>query len=186
MGLRNGQSGTYGIQEKEDMQKLVTLEAQKTQDLPIREKQQAGWKAMLWQIWCFGLVGGANTILDLLALNGLLFLFPTNQVWLILLYNILAYSFGALNSFFLNKYWTFKNYHRATWPELSRFVLTTLMGMGSNTALVWLASFIPHAFIVNTVVWTNVSKVAALVISALVSYLGMRLWVFVRHHEGRK
>lgn len=139
------------------------------------------WMLLLQQVWRFGLVGSINTALDLLVLNGLLLFFPTGLTWLILIYNVTAYGFGALNSFLLNKYWTFKHKRRITWGELVRFTSTTLLGMVGNTALFWLASCMPHTFITNTVIWTNVSKVLAIFISALISYLGMRLWVFVKH-----
>ena len=36
-----------------------------------------------------------------------------------------------------------------------------------------------HPFLVNTTVWANASKVLAIAGTALISYLGMRLWVFV-------
>lgn len=36
-----------------------------------------------------------------------------------------------------------------------------------------------HAFLANVTVWVNVSKVAAITGTTLISYLGMRLWVFV-------
>src|SRR5207245_2831310 len=66
----------------------------------------------------FGLVGGLNTLIDLLALNGLLLLFPTTSSSLLLVYNALAYSLGAVNSFLLNKYWTFGSRQKVTRGEL--------------------------------------------------------------------
>jgi putative flippase GtrA len=140
----------------------------------------ARWKAHYPQIVRFGLVGGVNTGLDLLALNALLLLLPTNQAGLILVYNVLAYSFGAFNSFLLNKYWTFRNKQTMSWREFTRFALTTLFGMAVNTALVWAIRAIPHPFVQNMVLWTNVSKILAIVVSAAISYFGMRLWVFVQ------
>jgi putative flippase GtrA len=58
-----------------------------------------------------GLVGGLNTLVDLLILNGLLWLFPTTSSLTLLVYSSLAYSLGAVNSFLLNKYWTFGKKH---------------------------------------------------------------------------
>src|SRR6266478_10207441 len=53
----------------------------------------------IWQCVRFGLVGCVNTTIDLLVLNTLLWLWPTQNITRLLLANTLAYAFGALNSF---------------------------------------------------------------------------------------
>jgi putative flippase GtrA len=140
----------------------------------------ARWKTHSLQVVRFGLVGGVNTGLDLLALNALLLLLPTNRTWLILAYNVVAYSFGAFNSFLLNKYWTFRNKQSMSWHELTRFAFTTFFGMVVNTMLVWAIRTFLHPFVQSMILWTNISKVLAIIVSASISFLGMRLWVFVQ------
>ena len=134
---------------------------------------------LLGQMLRFGLVGGLNTLVDLLILNSLLWLFPTTNTLMLLAYNSLAYSLGAVNSFLLNKYWTFASRQKVTRGELARFILTTLCGIGWSSAILWLASTLLRPFLVNATVWANASKVVAIAGAALISYLGMRLWVFV-------
>jgi putative flippase GtrA len=138
----------------------------------------SGWTYLFRQMPRFGLVGGLNTVLDLLVLNGLFLLFPTSSTLLVLAYNVFASSVGAVNSFLLNKYWTFGRRQCTTWSELVRFAFTTLFGIGWSNTLIWLASNVAHPFVTNTVIWTNASKVVAIGSMALISYLGMRLWVF--------
>ncbi len=138
-----------------------------------------GWTRLLRQVLRFGVVGGLNTLVDLLILNGLLLLFPTTSTPILLAYNSLAYSLGAVNSFLLNKYWTFWHRQRTTRRELVRFALTTLCGIGWSTLILWLASRVLHPLLVNTTMWANASKMFAIVGTALISYLGMYLWVFV-------
>jgi putative flippase GtrA len=133
----------------------------------------------LSQVLRFGLVGGLNTLVDLLILNGLLLLFPTTSALMLLVYNSLAYSLGGVNSFLLNKYWTFGQRQRTTSRELVRFTLTTICGIGWSNSILWLASTVLHPFLVNPTVWANASKILAIVGTALISYVGMRLWVFV-------
>jgi putative flippase GtrA len=140
----------------------------------------------LQQVPRFALIGGFNTLLDLLVLNGLLWLFPTSNTLQILLYTVLAFSAGAVNSFLLNKYWTFQHRQPTTWAEVARFATTTLFSLVWNCAFIWLASAVPHPFITNTVIWTNVSRVAAIASGSLLSFLGMRLWVFVRRPHAEK
>ena len=132
------------------------------------------------QLLQFSLVGGLNTLVDLVVLNGLLLLFPTTSTMTLLSYNALAYSLGAINSFFWNKYWTFKHKQGTTLKELVRFMMTTLLGMGWSTCVLWLASSVLHPLAVNATLWANTAKIVSVASSALLSYLGMRLWVFVR------
>gem|GEM_PF-149882 len=131
------------------------------------------------QMLRFALAGGLNTLVDLLILNGLLWLFPTNSSSMLLAFNSLAYSIGAINSFLLNKYWTFGQKQRTTRAELARFTLVTMCGIAWSSAILWLASRALRSFLFNATVWANASKLVAIAGTALISYLGMRLWVFV-------
>jgi putative flippase GtrA len=131
------------------------------------------------QMLRFALAGGLNTLVDLLILNGLLWLFPTNSSSMLLAFNSLAYSIGAINSFLLNKYWTFGQKQRTTRAELARFTLVTMCGIAWSGAILWLASRVLRSFLFNATVWANLSKLVAIAGTALISYLGMRLWVFV-------
>jgi putative flippase GtrA len=136
-------------------------------------------KRWVRQVIRFGLVGGLNTIVDLLILNILLLLFPANSTRMILIFSAIAYSLGAVNSFLLNKYWTFGYRQRTTWREVVRFIVTTLCGIGWSSIILWLASNALHPILINQTLWANASKVIAISGTALISYLGMSLWVFV-------
>jgi len=155
---------------------------------PMGERDHAPAAALLTsslgatfgQLLRFGLVGCLNTAIDLLALNGLFWLFPTRSIGLLLIENSLAYSIGAVNSFLVNRWWTFHVPGRAGRREVGRFALTTLAGVACNNLLLWLMGTLLHPVLVSAVVWANASKLAAIGGTVLISYLGMRLWVFVR------
>ncbi len=148
-------------------------------DAPDQHHRVPGRLRLLRQMLRFGLVGGLNTLVDVLILNGLLWLFPTTSTLTLLVYSSLAFSLGAVNSFLLNKYWTFGHRQKTTWREMVRFSLTTLCGIGWSSIILWLASNALQPFLVNTTVWANASKALAIAGTALISYLGVRLWVFV-------
>ena len=142
---------------------------------------------MIWQFVRFGLVGCLNTTIDLLVLNGLLWLWPTQNIARLLLFNTLAYAFGALNSFVFNRYWTFQRTGRPNAREGARFLLVTLAAIVCNDLILWLMSQVLHPAHLNPTLWTNSSKVVAIGGTILVSYLGMRLWVFVQSsHEKQR
>ncbi len=134
----------------------------------------------IWQFVRFGLVGCVNTTIDLLVLNGLFWLWPAQGTARLLLFNTLAYACGALNSFVFNRYWTFRRPGRPKAREGARFLVVTLAAIVCNDLIVWLMSKILLPVHLNPSLWTNSSKVAAIGGTILVSYLGMRLWVFVQ------
>jgi glycosyltransferase involved in cell wall biosynthesis/putative flippase GtrA len=138
----------------------------------------------IWQFVRFVLVGCMNTMIDLLVLNGLLWLWPEQGTARLLLFNTIAYACGALNSFVFNRYWTFQREGPPNAREGARFLLVTLAAIACNDLILWLMSTILHPVHLTPTLWTNVSKVVAIGSTILLSYLGMRLWVFVQSsHE---
>lgn len=138
------------------------------------------WMHGLWQLIRFGMVGGLNTVIDVLLLNVFLWIYPTNSTLLVLLFNSIAYVLGAVNSFLLNKYWTFKNYKRPTLSEIWRFSLTTAIGVACSDVILWGANVLLTRWVSDTTLLTNLSKLLAIMGTVGISYLGMRLWVFVQ------
>jgi putative flippase GtrA len=147
-------------------------------DQPINGSMRRIWKQFVAQVVRFCLVGGLNTVLDLLLFNCLLWLFPTNNPLNLVVYNSLAYAFGGINSFVLNKYWTFNHRENIAPGEVARFIITTLVGICVNDLMLWLFSNMIHLQDVNPTLWANVSKIIAIFGTFLISYSGMRLWVF--------
>ncbi len=167
----------YGqLQQKELISSLPT------QPLEPPEKSR---RDLFWQFFRFVLVGGLNTGIDLLALNGLLLLWPTQDTWHLLAYNSFAYAFGAVNSFILNKYWTFQKKQQTTLGEVLRFALTTMCGIVCNDTILWIAGQFLQSVMINATIWANVSKVLAISGTFMISFFGMRLWVFAHQPEGR-
>jgi len=172
--------GEFFLIESSEMhhsvQTIEGIQNSQKQRLPL-------WKRWPGQFIRFSIVGGLNTSLDLLILNALLWLFPTTSTILILLFNSLAYSLGAVNSFLFNKYWTFAHQQRIKWSEVRRFAVTTLLGIGCNDTLIWSANNLFHPLISNRSLWMNASKIVAIAGTVFVSYLGMRLWVFANRSQ---
>ena len=132
------------------------------------------------QILRFGLVGGLNTAIDALAFNALLWAFEPRATWAVLLANACAYALGAINSFALNKYWTFGSSRPTTRDEVARFMATTLGGIALNDALLWVIGGALLATLGPTPLWATTAKIASIGGTVLISYLGMRFWVFAR------
>ena len=136
------------------------------------------WRSTSRQFLRYCLVGGANTIIDLLMLNVLLWRFPTNNVQILVLYNSVAYTSGALSSFFLNKYWTFRRKQKITSREVVRFTISLVLEVIYSSALIWLAGKALQPLIANPTLWGNASKLIAVAIGTVISYSFMRFWTF--------
>src|SRR2546423_13661410 len=102
------------------------------------------WYSSLLQILRFSIVGILNTSIDVLTLNVLVLLFPTHNANLLLIYNSIAYTLGALNSFLLNKYWTFKRKHTVTGGEFFPLAITNWNGILCNVVIIWSSSRLLH------------------------------------------
>jgi putative flippase GtrA len=141
------------------------------------------WRTLFFQIGRFSIVGVFNTVLDLCLFNLLLWSFPTQNTLLILVYNSIAYSIGAINSFLLNKYWTFQRKQSTTKGEVIRFILTTCAGILCSDLILWFAGMLLGHLGDTTVLLNNLAKLFAVAGTASISYFGMRLWVFVHKSE---
>ena len=136
------------------------------------------WSSTLWQFLRYCLVGGVNTLVDVLMLNILLWRFPTHNVQVLVVYNSVAYLCGAASSFFLNKYWTFQHTHKTTVREVRRFAISIVLELIYSNVLVWLVGKALQPFIANTTLWGNAVKLVAVVCGAVLSYSLMRFWTF--------
>ena len=123
--------------------------------------------------------------MDLLMLNVLLWRFPTNNVLVLVVYNSVAYSSGAVTSFFLNKYWTFRRKQRTTGREVVRFAIILALEILYSNGLVWLAGKALQPLITNGTLWGNASKLLAVAGGAVLSYTFMRFWTFAGRSQDR-
>jgi len=95
-------------------------------------------KPLLTKFLRFGLVGTLNTIVDILVLNLLLWIYPTNDTWQILAFNSLACIVAACNSFVWNKVWTFQYREPLTAQLVLRFAGVSLVSMLGNNIILWI------------------------------------------------
>lgn len=146
-------------------------------------RRNHGWRSILGQFLRYCLVGGANTAIDLLVLNILLWRSPTHNVQTLALYNAVAYTGGALSSFFLNKYWTFRRKQKTTVREVVRFIISLLLEVIYSSVLVWVAGKALQPLISNVTLWGNASKIVAVIIGTIISFSFMRFWIFAGGHQ---
>jgi putative flippase GtrA len=110
----------------------------------------------------FSAVGVSNMLVDVGALNLLLFLAPTGSPEVLVLYNVGALVLANANSYLWNTLWTFRDQARHDAKQAGMF---TARGLGAYTDL--------SPWVVG-----NVAKAVSTVTASTVSFLFLRLFVF--------
>lgn len=110
----------------------------------------------------YGATGVLNTTIDFAVLNLLVWLFSTPTGVGLLLSNGCAFACANLNSYFWNKYWTFRDGGRPSVGQYSVFLLASLGGLLINSAILYLIVefFSPGAW-QGSMLWVNVAKLLA-------------------------
>lgn len=115
----------------------------------------------------FGITGGLNTVVDFVVYSCLVGLFSAN----IYLAQVIGYSCGTLNSYIINRSWTFHSKNAFFSRELLKFIVVNLITLGiSLIAMYFLKSwFSLHEMIL---------KIPVLAVTIVVNFILSRLWVF--------
>lgn len=115
----------------------------------------------------FGITGVANTLVDYLVFTLLTALFGVN----LYLAQVCSYSAGMLNSYLVNRSWTFRTKQKFFGGQLLRFIIT-------NGAVLLLSIGLLKVF---TEFWSwpvLFAKLAVVCVTLVVNFVISRLWVF--------
>jgi putative flippase GtrA len=118
----------------------------------------------------FATVGVSNTLLSTAVFAGLFHLGVHY-----LLASTLAFALGALNSYILNRRWTFRS-RAPRVPELARFLCVQAVGLGVNLGLL-------AAFVEGTGIPHVVAQVFAFPVASVVMFVLSRQWAFRTPHR---
>jgi putative flippase GtrA len=129
----------------------------------------------------FTVVGLSNAAIDIGVLNLFLWLEPTREVSMLVLYNGVALVLANLNSYLWNTLWTFRGRAEHDVRQIVLFALQVLVNIGISNALFWA---LVHPIIAYTDVPTylagNVAKIISVTVASTVSFFLMRYVVFSR------
>lgn len=121
----------------------------------------------------FGMVGAINTIIDLLIYS-LLMSVSVNY----LIAQFLSYFSGILNSYFMNRSWTFQRRSKGNWIEFLRFLV-----INSTTLLV---TMLLLPFFYQYLGWSLfISKIGVTAIGVGVNFIGTRFFVFTEEGKNK-
>lgn len=122
---------------------------------------------MLIQLVKFSVVGVLNTALHYAVFYALYSLLGMNY----LLASAIGYSAGLINSYILNRNWTFRSNDTDRRREFARFAWVNLLSLGVNLAAL-------KALVVWGGLQPEVAQVLAILFSLVANFAGNRFWTF--------
>src|SRR5918997_2864072 len=129
----------------------------------------------------FSVVGLSNAAVDIGVLNLFLWLQPTREVFLLVIFNGIALVLANINSYLWNTLWTFRGRAEHDLRQIVLFGLQVLVNIGISSGLFWA---LVHPIIVYTEVPTylagNVAKIISVTVASTISFFIMRYVVFSR------
>lgn len=115
----------------------------------------------------FSIVGGLNTLISLCIFYILNKVLGINH----LVGSAIGYICGMLNSYILNKKWTFKDSNGRTLLQLVKFSLVNVISLGVNL-------FAMHILVHSLSLDTMISQIFATGFSTISNYMGSKIFVF--------
>jgi putative flippase GtrA len=157
-------------------------------------KKVSDKKTLFKQIKKFVVTGFVNTGIDFVVLFLLLhFTGKTTGIYT-LIFPSISFSLATVNSFLMNKYWTFKGNKEKEkekeYTDFGQFMVITLGGLGINAGITYLGSnfiapFLGIGFIITLFppesvqkFWVMFAKLIATCVSLVWNFVGYKFWVF--------
>jgi putative flippase GtrA len=136
-------------------------------------------KKLFVQFSKFAVVGVLNTAIDFGVLNILVFATGIKSGGVLFVLNIVAFTVATTNSYFWNKFWTFKDKGSVRPVQIGQFLTVSVIGALINSAVVYTVStFVDPLFGLSPTIWVNVAKVVATGFSFIWNFAGYKFIVF--------
>ncbi|WP_022792549.1 GtrA family protein [Marinococcus halotolerans] len=126
----------------------------------------------------FSVIGVTNAVVDIGALNLLLFLFPSEERMTLTLFNTIAYALAVTNSYIWNVFITFRDSAKGSTRQRLVFIIQGLISLGINNAVFLGFNALFQALGVPTWIRQNLAKGLAMLASFTASFFMMKYFVF--------
>jgi putative flippase GtrA len=144
--------------------------------------------ALFAQIGKFVVTGLINTGIDFAVLTVLIKTTRKNKGYWIMLFSAISFIVASINSFLLNKFWTFSNKGADYSGQATKFFFVSIGGLIINSGITWAVSNFFPPFLglfslssdkrKNQDYWVLFGKAAATGVSLIWNFIGYKLWVF--------
>ena len=133
----------------------------------------------MFQFSKFVAVGFLNTAADFGVLNLLIYLTDVTKGLAIVGLKSASFIVAVVNSYFWNKFWSFKEKSEARFGQFLQFTVVIFIGWLINVGIVYFGStyIVPFPGI-DSVTWVNIVNMASVVISLFWNFIGLKFIVF--------
>lgn len=128
----------------------------------------------------FVVVGVINTAIDFIVLNVEMAATHITSGPFMFVLNSVSFSAATVNSYFMNKYWTFEDKsNQKEGAKFSQFFVVSIIGITINGAVVYfMTTFLSPLGGINAQLWANVAKIVATGFSLVWNFIGYKFIVF--------
>lgn len=128
----------------------------------------------------FVIVGFVNTAIDFAVLNLLMYLTNIYKGPEIIIFNAISFTVAVINSYIMNKYWTFGDKSReGAAKQFVEFLAVSIVGITLNTAIVYgVTTLIQPMFGLGIKLWANFAKATATAVVLGWNFIGYKFFVF--------
>ncbi len=134
----------------------------------------------LLQFGKFFIVGITNTGIDFAVYNFLMWLTGINKGFPIIAFAAISFVSALINSYLLNKYWTFKDKGKTKDPaQFVKFFSVAFVGLILNTSIIYfITTILNPMFGLSPVLWANFAKAIATGFVLFWNFIGFKFFVF--------
>jgi len=133
----------------------------------------------IFQFIKFAEIGALNTFFDMGILNLLVWLTGITSGVLVIPLNTVSFLCATTNSYYLNKFWTFRMGAQLKGREFLRFLIVSTIGWIINTGIVFLGTtFLSPLAGISAGAWVNVVKLMATFFLMVWNFAGYKFVVF--------
>lgn len=138
------------------------------------------WLPVFVQFGKFAAVGFSSTAIDFGVLNILSLATGVTAGFILGGVNVPGFSIAVFNSYFWNKFWTFKaGGEGGFFRDFPKFLAVAAFGLLLNSGIVILiTTYIPPFFGLNAQTHLNIAKVIATILVLFWNFLGLKFIVF--------
>ncbi len=128
------------------------------------------------QLTFFMLIGVLNTLLDITITLLLSYFFQVSGGVELVVINSFAFCVALVNSYVLNKIFTFKDSSVSSGSKISKYVLISLLSLTLSNLVVY--SITSYVMYQSSLILIGIAKIFATGVSMISNYLGYKYWVF--------
>ena len=135
---------------------------------------------IIYQAAKWVLVGALNTFIDLGVLNGLIWISGIATGLFFTVFKGLSFLVATLNSYFWNKYWTFRKKEKVFAPgEYLKFLIAVTIGLFINIGVAsFVVNIIGPQYGITEKMWANVGAFTAVLVAWVWNFLASKFIVF--------